>query len=103
MALIKCPDCEGALSDGARLCPHCGWEKGTYLDGKGKVRTVLPHRISVADVDLPFWSIVKMTIKWAVASVPAVLLLALIVVFAVACFSMLVDQLLHLQQYFGSD
>jgi len=100
MALIKCPDCEGALSDGARLCPHCGWEKGTYLDAKGKVRTVLPHRISVADVDLPFWSVVRVTIKWAVASGPAVLLLVLIVVLAVSFFTMGVEQL-GLLQYFG--
>lgn len=100
MALIKCPDCEGALSDGARLCPHCGWEKGTYLDAKGKVRTVLPLRISVADVDLPFWSIVKVAIKWTVALLPAVLLLVLIVVLAVPFFSMIVDQL-HLSQYLG--
>lgn len=100
MALIKCPDCEGALSDGARLCPHCGWEKGTYLDAKGKVRTVLPHRISIAAVDLPLWSIVKVAIKWAVASVPAVLLLVLVVVLALPFFSMIVDQL-QLPQYLG--
>jgi hypothetical protein len=100
MALIKCPDCEGQLSDGGRLCPHCGWEKGTYLDPKGKVRTVTPFRISVADVNLPFWSIVRITIKWVVASVPALLLLVLIVVLAVPFFSMIADQL-HLQSYWG--
>jgi hypothetical protein len=97
MALIKCPDCEGALSDGARLCPHCGWEKGTYLDAKGKVRTVLPHRISVTDVDVPFLSIVRIAVKWAVASLPALLLLILIAVLAVPFFSLIVDQL-HLHQ-----
>jgi len=96
MALIKCPDCEGPLSDGARLCPHCGWEKGTYLDSKGKVRTVLPHRVSVADIELPLGSIVKVTVKWVVASLPAVLLLVLIVVFFVPVFSKIVDQLLFL-------
>jgi hypothetical protein len=100
MALIKCPDCEGALSDGARLCPHCGWEKGTYLDAKGKVQTVLPNRISVADVDLPFWSVVKVAIKWVVASVPAVLLLVLILVLAIPIFSMIVEQL-QLPQLLG--
>jgi hypothetical protein len=100
MALIKCPDCEGPLSDGARLCPHCGWEKGTYLDAKGKVRTVLPFRISVADVDVPFWSIVKITIKWVVASAPAILLLVLIVVLAVPFFSMIADQL-NVRSYLG--
>jgi len=100
MALIKCPDCEGQLSDGARLCPHCGWEKGTYLDAKGKVRTVAPLRISAAAVDVPFWSIVKITTKWVVASVPAILLLVLIVVVAVPFLSMIADQL-HLRPYLG--
>jgi hypothetical protein len=100
MALIKCPDCEGQLSDGARLCPHCGWEKGTYLDAKGKVRTVAPFRVSVADVDLPPWPIVKITTKWVVASVPAILLLVLIVVLAVPFFSTIADQL-HLGSYLG--
>jgi hypothetical protein len=93
MALIKCPDCEGPLSDGARLCPHCGWEKGTYLDSKGKVRTVLPQRISVADVNLPWGSIVKVTVKWAIASLPAVLLLVLMVVLFLPVFSKIADQL----------
>ena len=100
MSLIKCPDCEGQLSDGARLCPHCGWERGTYLDAKGKVRTVAPLRISVAGVYFPFWSIVKITTKWVVASVPAILLLVLIVVLAVPFFSTIVDQL-HLSSHLG--
>jgi hypothetical protein len=100
MALIKCPDCEGALSDGARFCPHCGWEKGTYLDAKGKVRTLSPSRVSVADVDLPFWSIIKVAMKWAVASVPAVLLLVLLVLVAIPFFSMVMDQL-NLPQLLG--
>lgn len=100
MALIKCPDCEGVLSDGARLCPHCGWEKGTYLDAKGKVRSVLPHKVSLAAVDLPFRSMARVAIKWAVAAVPAVLLLVLIIVVAVPLFRLLVEQL-QLSQYFG--
>ena len=100
MALIKCPDCEGQVSDGAIACPHCGWEKGTYLDAKGKVRTVTPLRTSVADVDLPFWSIAKITTKWVVASGPAILLLVLIVVLAVPFFSMIADHL-HLRSYLG--
>jgi hypothetical protein len=94
MALIKCPDCEGRLSDGARLCPHCGWEKGTYLDSQGKVRTVSPWRVSFADVELSFWSIVKLTVKWVLASLPAIVLLVLVI----TLISMLADHL-HLRQY----
>ncbi len=25
MALIKCPECSGQVSDKALLCPHCGF------------------------------------------------------------------------------
>jgi hypothetical protein len=100
MPLIKCPDCEGQLSDGATLCPHCGWVKGTYLDAKGKVRTVSPWRVSLAGVQMSFWSIVKVTVKWVLASTPAILLLVLIIVLGIALFSVIADQL-HLRHYLG--
>ena len=100
MALIKCPECTGTLSDGARLCPHCGWEKETYLDARGKVRTVSPQRVALAAVQMSFWSIVKTTVKWAVASVPAVLLLVLIAVVGLAVLSAIADQL-HLRPFLG--
>jgi uncharacterized OB-fold protein len=100
MALIKCPECAGALSDGATICPHCGWEKETYLDSRGKVRTVSPQRVALAAVQLPFWSIVKATVKWTVASAPAVLLLVLIAVVGLAVLSAIADQL-HLRLFLG--
>ena len=100
MALIKCPECTGTLSDGARLCPHCGWEKETYLDARGKVRTVSPQRVTLAAVQMPLWSIVKATVKWAVASTPAVLLLVLIVAVGLALLSAIADQL-HLREFLG--
>ena len=100
MALIKCPECTGTLSDGAKSCPHCGWEKETYLDARGKVRTVSPQRIALAAVQMPFWSIVKTTVKWAVASTPAVLLLVLIAVVGLAVLSAIADQL-HLRPLLG--
>ena len=100
MALIKCPECTGTLSDGAKLCPHCGWEKETYLDARGKVRSVSAHRVTLAAVQMPFWSIVKATLKWAVASTPAVLLLVVIVVVGLAVLSAIADQL-HLRLFLG--
>ena len=100
MALIKCPECAGSLSDGAKLCPHCGWEKETYLDSRGKVRTVSPQRVALAAMQMPFWSIVRATLKWAVASAPAVLLLVLIAVVGVAVLSAIADQL-QLRPFLG--
>jgi len=100
MALIKCPECNGTVSDGARLCPHSGWEKETYLDARGKVRTVSAQRVALAAFQMPFWSIVKATLKWAVASAPAVLLLVLIAVLSLALLSAIAEQL-HLQPFLG--
>ena len=33
MALIKCPECSGQVSDKALLCPHCGFpmREGSYF------------------------------------------------------------------------
>lgn len=100
MALTKCPDCQGQLSEDAALCPHCGWEKGTYLDAKGKVRTVSPRRVALAGVEMPVWSIVKVTVKWVLASTPAIVLLVLIVFLGIAFVSVIADQL-HLRPYLG--
>src|SRR5262249_1281408 len=100
MALIKCPECTGTLSDSARFCPHCGWGKETYLDASGKVPTVSPQRVALAAVQMPFLSIVKATLKWAVASAPAVLLLVLIAVLGLALLSAIAEQL-HLQPFLG--
>jgi len=100
MALIKCPECSGTLSDGARLCPHCGWEKETYLDARGKVRTVSPQRVALSALQVPFWSIVKATLKWAVASAPAVLLIVLIAVVGLVVLSTIADQL-QLRPFLG--
>ena len=31
-----------------------------------------PHRVAIADIDIPFWRMVVIIIKWAFASIPAV-------------------------------
>lgn len=38
----------------------------------------LPPRVVVADIDMPFWSMVVFMIKWTFASIPALLALALV-------------------------
>lgn len=45
--------------------------------------------VIVADIDMPFWSMVNFMIKWALASVPALFILALIVVGAVSILRIL--------------
>ena len=36
------------------------------------------HRVVVTDIHMPFWSMVIFMVKWALASIPAILILALI-------------------------
>ena len=37
-----------------------------------------PHRVAIADIDIPFWRMVMIIIKWAFASIPAVIILSII-------------------------
>jgi hypothetical protein len=37
-----------------------------------------PHRVSIADVEIPFWRMVAIIIKWAFASIPAVIIISII-------------------------
>lgn len=34
-------------------------------------------RVAVVDLDMPFWSMVGFMVKWAIAAIPALLVLAL--------------------------
>ncbi len=46
-----------------------------------------PRNVVVADIRLPFWSMVVFMVKWAIAAIPALLLLA-IIGFGIAVLSM---------------
>jgi hypothetical protein len=35
-------------------------------------------RVVVADIRMPFWSMVRFMVKWAIAAIPALIILALI-------------------------
>jgi hypothetical protein len=39
---------------------------------------VAPHRIAIVDIQIPFWRMVAIIIKWAFASIPAVIIISLI-------------------------
>ena len=39
---------------------------------------VAPHRVSIANVEIPFWLMVAIIIKWAFASIPAVIIISII-------------------------
>ena len=37
-----------------------------------------PHRVTIADIQIPFWRMVAIIIKWTFASIPAVIIISLI-------------------------
>ena len=37
-----------------------------------------PHRVAIADVDIPFWRMVAIIIKWTFAAIPAMIILSII-------------------------
>ncbi len=39
---------------------------------------VAPHRVSIANVEIPFWRMVAIIIKWTFAAIPAMIILSII-------------------------
>ena len=37
-----------------------------------------PHRVAIADIDIPFWRMVAIMIKWTFAAIPAVIIVSII-------------------------
>ena len=37
-----------------------------------------PHRVLIADVEIPFWRMVSIIIKWTLAAIPAVIIVSII-------------------------
>ena len=37
-----------------------------------------PHRVAIADIDIPFWRMVAIIIKWTFAAIPAVIIISII-------------------------
>ena len=37
-----------------------------------------PHRVTIADIQIPFWRMVVILIKWTLAAIPAVIIVSII-------------------------
>jgi hypothetical protein len=37
-----------------------------------------PHRVSIANIDIPFWRMVAILVKWSFAAIPAAIIITLI-------------------------
>ncbi len=70
MPLVKCPICSGNVSSIAHACPHCG-----EPNSNGQAQSL---RVVVRDIDLPFLSMVSLMVRWAIAAIPALIILAIL-------------------------
>ena len=47
---------------------------------------VTPHRVAIADIDIPFWRMVAIILKWSFASIPAIIIFSIIIMIISAVF-----------------
>lgn len=73
----QCTQCDRPVSGRDLLAPG---ERGTRESQPGV------QRVSVVDVDMPFFSMVAFMLKWAIASVPALIILAMMLALLGAIF-----------------
>jgi hypothetical protein len=41
--------------------------------------SVTPHRVAIADIQIPFWRLVVIMIKWMIAAIPAGIIFSIII------------------------
>jgi hypothetical protein len=98
----RCPVCKTALPVGAEKCPHCkavfpalsATPSGRDLLNPGEAGSRVrpsggPQQVSVIDVDMPFGSMVSFMVKWAIASIPALIIIFILLFIFFAIASML--------------
>jgi hypothetical protein len=98
--MIKCPECGVVNLDDSKTCSDCGLD---MVDAFQEMPSTEKHKYSVEpppvpeqqtvqkfqevvikDFNMPFWSMVGFMIKWALASIPAIIILTIIVSLAIS-------------------
>jgi hypothetical protein len=85
----KCRFCGKEIQDTSRVCEHCGREllppvaialveppRSLPIAPDPDLSTAPIARVTVVDIDMPFGSMVGFMVKWALAAIPAILILA---------------------------
>jgi uncharacterized membrane protein YvbJ len=97
---VFCSHCGEKIDQEIAFCPKCGIKiedvKPIYPAKKGleglsttkleefkleeleRVATSLTNKVTVVDIKMPFWSMVVFMIKWAIAAIPAILILVVL-------------------------
>jgi hypothetical protein len=71
---MECPRCHTANENGATTCINCGLR----LTGIGPTKPH-PQQVKIVDIEMRFWSMVVFLVKLAIAAIPAMIILSMIV------------------------
>lgn len=82
MPTKKCNTCGRLIPEYDKQCPHCHGEP--HLLSKPGIQKVI-----IEDIDMHFGSMIKFMVKWAIASVPAILIISIIIAFITSILSAL--------------
>lgn len=83
---MECPACKLTNPDTAIKC-NCGFDFTTgsinsvsYTNPHHKqaAPVILPKEVSIKDIDMPFGSMIKFMVKWAIASIPAMIIISIL-------------------------
>lgn len=76
--MVKCPSCGLLNPDNSQRC-DCGYSFSLMpVSIKTQRNTDLEQGFVIKDIDMKFWSMVGFMVKWAFASIPAILIVAAI-------------------------
>lgn len=71
--VLKCSECGQTTHRGPANCPHCGASLKTAYQIEQPRAPAQP--VTVTDVQIPFMSMVALTITWGLAAIPALIVL----------------------------
>ena len=89
---MDCPNCNNTnIQANATQCGECGYvfkgyEESTPEGVTGIASKSNNQNVTVTDIKMPFGSMVEFMVKWAIASIPAFIILFLIGFLMVAIF-----------------
>lgn len=72
---IYCPLCRNDYLISKKTCPSCG-ANNTFNTAESDCKD---NVVTVGDINMPFWSMVCFIVQWAIASIPAAIIIFFLV------------------------
>ncbi len=92
MSAKKCKNCGQVVlpyddkTTGAEKCPNCEPDiESSYIESSTNISRPVSEVI-ISDINMPFWSMVIFMVKWAFATIPAIIIITIVLSL---CFSAL--------------